>query len=710
MKALEFARQRSALVIGSVLSLVTLALYAPMLQNGFINFDDTGYITENPSVTRGLSWQGIVWAFQSFEQGNWHPLTWISHMMDIQLFGLNPAWHHLINALFHTANTVLVFLLLKQMTGKVWPSAYVAALFGWHPLHVESVAWASERKDVLCAFFWLLTMMVYVSYAKKPRPAIYLLALLLFACSLMAKPMAVTLPFVLLLTDFWPLDRWRQTGAAGAQNQDTTRQPDAVEIRQWWRRGLYLVVEKLPFFLLGLADCWITFVAQKQVGAVLSTAALPFSYRLANALWSYLRYVSKTLCPTGLSIIYPYKPLLPVILVGISIGLLIVWTGLFLVWRKRFPYLLMGWFWFLGTLVPAIGLVQVGAQSMADRYMYIPSIGLFIIMVWGIAELIRYYPRFHNSVRLAGVAILITCLIITSQQIRYWQSTISLFKHAVEVTGDNGVAYYCLGLSCEKNGDHSEALALYQKAVAIAPDYYPSQFGLGSMLLEKGDDTNAMPHLDLAEKLDQRDPKMEFDLGMILLKAGKDSEGINHLQAATRLEADNARYHAYLGFALQKMTNTEAAIDQFSRAVALQPDFAYARYGLASVLTTAGRTNEALAQYEAEVKLREDDPEAHYNLGLARLDNRQFAEAEAEFQRELQLAPGEFRAHYRLAQALCGQGRFAEAVAEYRILLKIVPNFSDGERGIGCDSIGASGIEIAWPSWTASRAFEKLRP
>ena len=680
MRLLEFVRNRSPLVISLVLGLVTLALYAQMLPNGFINYDDTGYITENPSVTRGVSWSGIVWAFSTFEQGNWHPLTWISHMLDCELYGLNPAGHHLTNALLHTANTLLVFFLLRRMTGKIGPSAFVAAFFGWHPIHVESVAWASERKDVLCAFFWLLTMMAYVSYVKKTRPGMYLLALVLFACSLMSKPMAVTLPCVLLLVDFWPLNRWSPAGDTGLLNAGPTQTPTLSDRGNWWRRGIFLVLEKLPFFLLSLADCWVTFVAQKNIGAVLPFTALPFPYRLANALWSYLRYISSTLCPTGLSVVYPYKPHLPLILVGVSTGLLVIWSVLFLVWRRRFPFLLAGWFWFLGTLVPAIGLIQVGSQSMADRYMYLPGIGLFILIVWGVNELVQGYPQWQTTSRVAGVAALAACLVATSLQIHYWQNSIRLFTHAVEVTGDNGVAYYCLGLGCEKTGNHTLALNLYQRSVDTAPGYYPAQFALGSMLLEKGDFPGAVPHLDIAEKLDQHDPKLEFDLGMILLKAEKPREGTDHLRSAVQWAAGNPKYHASLGFALQKLTNTSEAIDQFSNALALQPDYPYARYGLASVLTSAGRTNDAIAQYETEVKLHGNDPEAHYNLGLALLENRQFAAAQAEFERELQLGPKETRAHYRLAQALASQGQFADAVAQYHSVLQSLPNFSDAKQ------------------------------
>ena len=337
-------RHHTALSLSLVLGLATLGLYLPTLGNGFVDYDDQGYITDNPEVTAGLSERGVVWAFRSFEQGNWHPLTWLSHMLDYQLFGANPAGHHLVNALFHAANTVLVFRLLRRMTGRLWPSALVAALFGWHPLHVESVAWAAERKDVLCAFFWLLTMLAYVGYVKRPRPGLYVLALGLFACALMAKPMAVTLPCVLLLVDFWPLNRWLSLpslaapdgGALVTDAGAVTPDPN-VEAKGWGRRGAALVLEKVPFFVLALADAVATYLAQNNAGAVTSSLALPFPYRLGNALWSYLRYVSNTVCPAGLSLVYPYKAHLPIFLVAVSTALLIVWSLLFLVCWRSYP-------------------------------------------------------------------------------------------------------------------------------------------------------------------------------------------------------------------------------------------------------------------------------------------------------------------------------------------------------------------------------------
>jgi tetratricopeptide (TPR) repeat protein len=681
MKVIESGRRRPALVISLALGLVTFLLYLPIVRNGFVHYDDEGYITDNAHVSQGLSWPGVVWAFKSNEQSNWHPLTWISHMADCQMFGLNPAGHHFINVLFHTANTLLVFFLMRQMTRENLASALVAAFFGWHPLHVESVAWAAERKDVLSAFFWLLTMMVYVRYVRRPAAATYLLALVLFAAALMAKPMAVTLPFVLLLMDYWPLNRLTPAVPAGGTESSNQSPSD------YWRTGAFLVLEKLPFFALTLADSYLTFLAQKNGGSVLSISALPFSYRFVNALWSYLRYVSNTFYPNGLSIIYPYKANLPVGLVTVSILLLVIWSVLFVLWRKKSPYLLVGWLWFLGTLIPTIGFIQVGAQSMADRYMYIPSIGLFIIVVWGARDLMQVNPGLRKIFLVAGTAALALCLVATSWQITYWRNTATIFVHAINVTGDNPVAYFTLGTEYERAGDRNDALTLYKKSVETGPNYYPAEFNLGRMLLENGDDQAARSHFKYAKGLNGGDPLLEFNWGLLLLKAGRNEEGSNHLQTAVQMlrtasqvDPGSSEYHFYLAGALQKLARTPEAIQEYSNVLRLDPDYPEARYGLAAALITAGRTNEAIGQYRNEVTLHVNDPEAHYNLGLALLENQQFGDAEKEFAIELQQSPAELKAHYRLAQARAGEHQYAAAAAQYREALQILPDFADAKK------------------------------
>ena len=548
MFAAHLTRKQLSRVIYFALAVVTLLIYLPMLWHGFVNYDDPDYIIGNAHVTGGLTWANVVWAFTSNDAANWHPLTWLSHMMDCQLFGVNPAGHHLMNLLFHTANTLLLFLLLTQLTGALWRSAMVAALFAWHPLHVESVAWTSERKDVLSAFFWMLTILCYAKAvtsdkwqvtSKDPslithHSSLYWLALFFFACGLMSKPMVVTLPFVLLLLDFWPLERFQNF-----KFQNLAK----------------LFVEKIPFFALSLASCLITYRAQS--GALWSTQALSFHFRLANALMSYVRYISKLFWPTDLALIYPYPHFWPLAGVVFVAGLLAVLSVIFILQAKRFPYLAVGWFWFLGTLIPAIGLVQVGVQSMADRYTYLPSIGFFILVVWGVNDLLNARPQKIQIAKLAGSVVLVGCLLCTSMQLRYWRSSPELFLHTVEVTTDNYAAEDCLGKALENIGKKDDAGKLYADAVRIEPDYPSAQFDLGMIEVEQGKLADASNHLAIAVQLSPHNPVMQFDFGTYLMQHGNPAEAANHFKTtlADRPDFPEARQQLDL---LSAKTNAPA--------------------------------------------------------------------------------------------------------------------------------------------------------
>ena len=523
--------------IAIVLAAVTVLIYLPVLHNGFVNYDDPDYITNNAHVKAGLTWPGIVWAFQSSEASNWHPLTWISHMIDCGLFGVNPAGHHLVNVLFHSANAVLLYFLLCRLSGARWRSAFVAALFAWHPLHVESVAWASERKDVLSAFFWMLTLLAYAGYARRvtrdeclvtgtaavaspvTRHAslVYVLALFFFACGLMSKPMVVTLPFVMLLLDFWPL---RRISNFKLQISDLFR----------------LLLEKLPFFAMTIASCIITRMVQN--GALWSSGSLTLHFRMANALMSCVRYIAKLFWPADLALIYPYPhywPLAEVIAVGL---LLAICSALAILWARRFPYLAVGWFWYLGTLVPAIGLVQAGIQSMADRYTYLPSIGLFIVVVWGLNDLLNFHPQKIKIAAAAGSLALVCCLAVTSIQLTYWRNSVALFWHTVQVTTDNYAAENCLGTAFENIGKKDEAAKLYAESVRVEPDYPLGQFNLGMILLEQGRAEEASNHLAMAAELAPRDAVMQFDFGMFLLQHGNPTGAAVHFKAALAAKPD----------------------------------------------------------------------------------------------------------------------------------------------------------------------------
>jgi tetratricopeptide (TPR) repeat protein len=580
MFAAKLTKNQLSALICLALALVTTALYWPMTHHNFVNFDDDDYITNNSHVKAGLTWAGVIWAFQTGAAANWHPLTWLSHMLDCQLYGLNPGGHHSTNLLFHVANTLLLFLLLRQLTGALWRSAFVAALFAWHPLHVESVAWAAERKDVLSAFFWMLTLMAYVRYAQKRSrensavPALdsrlwtldYGLALLFFACGLMSKPMVVTLPFVLLLLDFWPLNRFQPGSSA--------------------RSTINLIVEKLPFFALTLAASVVTYFVQTSGRALWMPAERPFSSRVANALWAYERYISKTFWPADLSIFYPFPHHWPAGLVIGAALLLAMWSGLS-IWRARQnPYLLVGWFWFLGTLIPTIGLVQVGSQSMADRYMYIPSIGLFILVVWGFNDFLNWRPHWRRITTFAGGVALAGCLVGTEIQLSYWQNSIKLFRHAIEATTDNFVAYTCLGMTLSDLGLKKEAMMLCAEAVKISPNSPVAQYNFGMALLRNNRLDEALAHLDAAAQLAPHNSEIQYNLGLFLLLHNKPDEAASHFAATLVERPDFAEAHCRLAQALSQQHKSKEAIFHYREALRLKPAFPEAKAALDQILST----------------------------------------------------------------------------------------------------------------------------
>jgi tetratricopeptide (TPR) repeat protein len=565
-----------------VLGLGTAALYWPITSHPFILYDDEQYVTANPHVTTGLSWPNFVWAFKSGEAANWHPLTWLSHQLDCSLFGVKAGAHHFVNLLFHVANTLLVFIFLRGATGAVWRSAFVAALFAWHPLHVESVAWASERKDMLSTFFWLLTLMAYVRYARcgtggglrvaGDSPAVsssarhpsvyYFAALICFALGLMSKPMVVTLPFVLLLLDFWPLNR-------------------ISDFRFPISNFKKLLVEKIPFFVLAFAGSAVTYLVQSGGGAVWEA---PLTERLANAAIAYARYVAKTFWPGDLAIVYSHPQHWPVAPALGAAAVLVVWTILCVRnWRGK-PFLAFGWFWFLGTLVPTIGIVQVGSQYMADRYTYIPSIGFFIVLVWGATDLFAARPRGKLILPLLGGAALLGCVLTTAVQISYWRDSTSLFLRAIEVSPDNYVADNCLGKAFEMKGDQAKALVLYREAVRIQPRYPQSQFNLAMSLLAFGETTEALEHLQTAARLEPRDPDIQFDLGIYFSQHASWTNAVNCFSNSVAVRPDFAPAQSNYAGSLARLGRYAGAASHYREALRLKPDFADAKKELDALL------------------------------------------------------------------------------------------------------------------------------
>jgi tetratricopeptide (TPR) repeat protein len=556
----------SVWLLAVLLMLVTLALYWPALSHDFVDYDDQDYVTSNAHVQSGLTLESIKWAFSSPVVSNWHPLTMLSHMLDCQLYGLKPWGHHLTSVLLHAVNTVLVFLFLRGLTGAKWRSMLVAAVFGFHPLHVESVAWVAERKDVLSTLFWMLTLWTYALHVEKskgpgPRSKVfYVLALFFFMLGLMSKAMLVTLPFVLLLLDYWPLERFK---------------PGQV-----WQ----LVREKIPFFALAAVASVVAYVEQQHSGAMKTVEALPLGERAGNALISYCRYLGKLFWPTDLAIFYPHPGYWPLGEVLLAAALLLGLSVLFYVQRVRHPCLLMGWLWYAGTLVPVIGLVQVGGQSMADRYAYIPSIGLLVMIIWGLYELTQRW-RYHELVlSVAGCAAIVLCLGLTRQQLGYWRDSEALFRHALEVTENNYLAHYNLGAALDKKGQIDEAISQYREAIRLKSNYVEAHNNLGTDLGKQGQTDEAFSQFEEAIRLKPDYADAHYNLGVALGMKGQIDEAISQFQEAIRQKPDFAEAHNNLGSALLMKGQIDEAIRQFQEAIRLKPDYADARHNLARVL------------------------------------------------------------------------------------------------------------------------------
>jgi tetratricopeptide (TPR) repeat protein len=585
--------------IALLLALITLLAYLPVVHNGFLDYDDNVYITENRVVQHGLTWAGIKWAFTTWHADNWHPLTWLSHMLDCELFGLNAGAQHYINVLFHTANAVLLLLLLLRLTGVLWPSVFVAALFAWHPLHVESVAWIAERKDVLSTFFEMLALLAYVRFVAESKAhriqgpkskVFYILALLMFALGLMAKPMLVTLPFVLLLLDYWPLQRFSFFA---------------------FRFPLFLrlALEKWPFFLLAAASCIVTFLAQRAE-AVLSLEKYPLNLRLDNALLSYVLYLEKAFWPTKLAVPYPLPSQLPLAEIVMAIIFLVVIT--WLVWnlRRPYPYLLAGWLWFWGTLGPVIGLVQVGEQAMADRYTYFPLIGIFTAIAFGIRDLVNRFQFPKAAVASVVALTLAGCLALTENQLRYWRDSESLFAHSLAVTKDNPIAHLNMGNVFLDEGKLNEALVEYHEAARLSPGFSLIHENLGRLLDQIGRPEEAMAEYRQALRLKSNVPRLHDVIGTLLVELGRFDEAMRQFDEAARLDPNYPWPHFQRGKALLKQGCDAEAIDELREALRIDPDnfqiLAYTAYVLATDKKSEVRDGQTALMYAAKANALSD--------------------------------------------------------------------------------------------------------
>lgn len=571
-----------------MLVVAVLAVYNPVSKHPFVNYDDDVYVTHNLHVRNGLSWDTVTWAFTTSAEANWHPLTWISHATDAQLFRLNPSGHHYVNLLFHAVNVVLLFLLLQRATGFAGRSLMVAALFALHPINVESVAWVAERKNVLSMFFLLLALEAYRQYVRKPGVGRYCLVALCFACGLMAKPMIITLPFVLLLWDYWPLERTALEGES--------------------KKLSSLVVEKIPLFALSAASAWVTMYAQSVGGAVRSVVEYPFSVRLGNALVAYARYVMLAFWPAKLGPMYPHPAdSLPGWQVGVSGLFLLAATVLVIVFRKH-RYLLVGWFWFLGTLVPMIGLVQVGKQAMADRYAYLPFLGLFIMACWAVGE---WAQQKHISALRLAIPVLIVLAALaaaTFRQLNYWSDNVTLWSHTVAITGPNAVAQDNLGGALVEENRIAEAMPHFQVAAEIDPSDPVSHLNLASYQLEQGNPQEAVKQLDTVLNLTS-EPRLKAtvlsNLGAAYSRMRDYPHAKKSFEEALALDPQRVQAITGLGLLAQRSGDLHEAIEQYSRAVSLEPSGL--RYALlAQALEKSGRAAEAQAAYQEAARLFPD--------------------------------------------------------------------------------------------------------
>jgi Flp pilus assembly protein TadD len=689
--------RRQPLLLSVVLFAVTLWTFWPATHNNFVGYDDPVYVTGNPHVQQGLSLKNVEWAFMASDGGNWHPLTWFSHMIDCQLFGLLPWGHHLMNVLFHALNTVLVFLALGRLTqktdpagtGAIWRSFVVTAFFGLHPLRVESVAWVSERKDVLSAFFGLLTLLSYAKYAMGDERGVssvegnkmaesptsnaassrgwYFLSFFFLTLGLMSKPMVVTLPFVLLLLDYWPLRRLR---AQSPKFEFQTPITEFIEkllkqlmssigcshtpLKQgvnenglgFISSGTVLLVEKVPFFVLAAVFSVVTVVVQRKEGAM--NLPVPFVERLGNAVVSYCRYLGQTFFPHNLAFLYPYESKLPIVAIVSATLLLAAISLLAIYWRRQRPYLLTGWLWFIGTLIPVIGLIQVGDQAMADRYTYIPSIGLFVALVWSAHDLIRGWQFQRSFFGLIVAAVALIWALQARDQIGVWKTNESLFTHAIAVTSKNYIARNNLGTTFERQGRWDEAASQFRQAMADKPDY-------------------AQAHRNL---------------GLVYERQGEPAHAIEEYREAIRLNPSYADPHNALGALFNTQGHVDEAVEEFQQALKLKPDYADAHFNLGLIYARKGLLDDAIREYQAVLDVQPNRGDVHNNLGVALYNKGNVDDAIREYVEAIELEPSYARARFNLGVALSRKGALAPAIEQFQEVLRLKPDYKEAQTNL----------------------------
>lgn len=626
------SKKKQIVLIYFMLAAVTLIAFGQVYQCDFINYDDPLYVTENIHIQDGITSGAIRWAFTTGYGANWHPLTWMSHMLDVQFFGLKAGWHHLTNLLLHLANTLLLFFVFNRMTNAPWQSAFLAALFAVHPLHVQSVAWVAERKDVLSTFFWMLTMGAYVHYVERPRVGRYLVVFAFLALGLIAKPMLVTLPFVFLLLDYWPLKRFEENQPHGEVHSEAGKPLSAdrrkgkaskrVAVRAavkevkpadhnyQWAFIRPLIFEKIPFFALAALSSIITFVVQQKGGAVMTLKAVSPGARIANAFVAYIIYIGKTIWPINLAVYYPHPGSRPLWETLGALFLLIALTVTVIRTSKRFPYLAMGWFWFIGTLVPVIGIVQVGGHAVADRYTYIPLIGLFVMAAWGVPELLKEW-RYRKEVVVISSSLVLSCLfIVTWIQLGNWKDDITLYDHTLSTTSRNDIILTNRGNAYFEMGNYGRAIEDFNRAIEISPRDSDAFTNRGEAYGKLGNYKQAIEDLDRAIEINPKSSEAYNNRAKAYGKLENYKQAISDLGRAVELNPELSEAYYNLGVAYYRTGSDRQAIENFDRAIQINPKYANAYNNRGNIHSILGNHRLAIEDFDRAIEI---------NPGLASL-------------------------------------------------------------------------------------------
>ena len=673
------------------------SVYWQTLGNDFTNFDDNVYVTQNDHVKSGLSIKGLAWAFSTNYASNWHPLTWLSHMFDYQLFDSNPAGHHLTNLFLHMVNTLMLFMVLTRMTGAFWQSAFVVALFAIHPLNVESVAWVAERKNILSTFFWLLTMWTYVRYTEKRNVSRYLLALMFFVMGLMSKPMLVTLPFVLLMLDYWPLKRLSLSRQKNGDDQG--------------EKISRLIWEKIPFLTLAIVSCVVTYMAQNRGGSVQSIQLYSVQSRIINALVSYIEYLEKMIWPSNLAVLYPHPgETLPLWQGSVcAIALICISIAVIKMIRKA-PYLAVGWFWYLGTLVPVIGIVQVGAQAMADRYAYIPLIGIFIAVAWGMPALLQNRSWRNTTLSLSAGIIIGALMIVSWAQAKHWKNSVTLFQNAIDkVPTDQpnfALVHLNLGYSLADNDLVDEAIIHYKEAIRLKPDYIKAHNNLGIAYSLKFKFKEAMASYERVIAMAPNHAPAYNNIGIIFDKQKIPDMAVTSFKEAIRLLPSYSKAHNNLGNTLRRMGKYEEAILHFKDAIKHYQNFPEAYNNIGRSLTYLMKFDEAEQYFKRAIELRPRYADAYFNFGVALRRQNRFEEAINNFQTAIKIFPDFAHAHNGLGEALINIKKSDEAIIHYGKAIAIKPDFADAYNNLGAALLIAGKTRAAVPLFKLAIKFK----